>query len=187
MKNKPLHSQSGVAQPRSPPAPVEPKGQRDAYRTSPDSDAFDQFVKSQRDMFMQSRDIFSSQQQHEYRNQDSSKAKDYYSKDITDLGSSITGRDIGSDIFSDAKYAREVFDNNNAKRDPFGMTRDVSPKSRDSFGMPSSRDIGVVANTRDSFAVARQSFKKLDGDTDRRSSVASTMVSGEIFVFLRIR
>lgn len=132
---------------------------------------------------MHSRDMFSSsqQQQHDYRNQDSSKSKDYYSKDMTDLGSSITARDVGSDIFSDAKYAREVFENANAKRDPFGMARDVSPKSRDSFGMPSSRDIGVVANTRDSFAVARQSFKKLDGDADRRSSVASTMVSAREF------
>lgn len=146
-------SQSGVGQPRSPPAPVEPKGQRDVFRTSPDSDAFDQFVKNQRDMFMFS-------QSHD-------KSKDYFGKDMTDLGSSI--RD--SDIFNDSKYGR----------DPFGMTRDGSPKSRDSFGMPSSRDIGVVPNTRDSFAVARQSFKKLDGDPDRRSSVASTLVSSQIF------
>ena len=167
-----------MAQPRSPPAPVEPKGQRDVYRASPDSDAFDQFVKSQRDVFMQSRDVFDRSDYHDKsRGQDSAKAKDYYGKDLTDLGSSTMARDLGSDIFSDAKYAREVFETSNAKRDPFGMARDVSPKSRDSFGMPSSRDIGVVPNTRDSFAVTRQSFKKMDGDPDRRSSVASTMVS----------
>ncbi|XP_016845570.1 unconventional myosin-XV isoform X2 [Nasonia vitripennis] len=173
------NSQSGVAQPRSPPAPVEPKGQREVYRASPDSDAFDQFVKSQRDMFGQNRDMYSSQQQQH----ESKASKDYYGKDMTDLGGSTTTRnsdfdsrrDIGSDIFSEAKYARDVFESSNSKRDPFGMTRDVSPKSRDSFGMPSSRDIGVVPNTRDSFAVARQSFKKMDGDPDRRSSVASTM------------
>lgn len=161
---------------------MEPKGQREVYRTSPDSDAFDQFVKSQRDMFAQSRDMYNSQQQQQH---DSKASKDYYGKDMTDLGGSTitrnsdfdSRRDVGSDIFSEAKYAREVYESNNAKRDPFGMTRDVSPKSRDSFGMPSSRDIGVVANTRDSFAVARQSFKKMDGDPDRRSSVASTMVS----------
>lgn len=98
-------------------------------------------------MFNQSRDMFN------------------HGKDMTDVASSTT-RDFNSDIFADTKYSR----------DPFGMTRDVSPKSRDSFGMPSSRDIGVVANTRDSFAVARQSFKKMDGDNDRRSSVASTLV-----------
>lgn len=42
--------------------------------------------------------------------------------------------------------------------------------------MPSCpRDFGVVPNTRESFAVARQSFnKKLDREADRRSSVAST-------------
>ncbi|KAJ8681733.1 hypothetical protein QAD02_017525 [Eretmocerus hayati] len=135
------NSQSGVGQPRSPPAPVEPKGhqQYNNNRSSPDADAFEQFVKTQRD---------------------------YYGgngKDMTDVASSA--RD--SELFADAKYARE--------RDSFGMMRDVSPKSRDSFGMPSSRDIGVVPNTRDSFAVARQSFKKLDGDPDRRSSIASTM------------
>ncbi|OXU27998.1 hypothetical protein TSAR_007655 [Trichomalopsis sarcophagae] len=175
-----IENQSGVAQPRSPPAPVEPKGQREVYRASPDSDAFDQFVKSQRDMFGQNRDMYSSQQQQH----ESKASKDYYGKDMTDLGGSTTTRnsdfdsrrDIGSDIFSEAKYARDVFESSNSKRDPFGMTRDVSPKSRDSFGMPSSRDIGVVPNTRDSFAVARQSFKKMDGDADRRSSVASTMV-----------
>lgn len=169
-----------MPQPRSPPAPVEPKSQREVYRTSPDSDAFDQFVKSQRDMFGQNRDIYSSQQQQH----ESKASKDYYGKDMTDLGGSTTTRnsdfdsrrDIGSDIFSEAKYARDAFETSNSKRDPFGMTRDVSPKSRDSFGMPSSRDIGVVPNTRDSFAVARQSFKKMDGDPDRRSSVASTMV-----------
>lgn len=135
------------------------------FRTSPDSDAFDQFVKSQRDMFMTNRDRFSQD-----------KSKDYFGKDMTDLGSSMRernsdfdsrSRDVNSDIFNDTKYGR----------DPFGMTRDVSPKSRDSFGMPSSRDIGVVPNTRDSFAVARQSFRKLDGDPDRRSSIASTLVS----------
>ena len=131
-----------------PPAPIEPKN----FRNSPDSDAFDQFVKSQREAFLQSQ----------------------YGKDMTDLASSKdfdSRRDGNSDIFSDAKYAFE-----NIKRDPFGMARDVSPKSRDSFGMPSSRDIGVVPNTRDSFAVARQSFKKLEGDQDRRSSIASTLV-----------
>lgn len=146
---------------------MEPKGQRDVFRTSPDSDAFDQFVKNQRDMFMTNRDMFP--QSHD-------KSKDYFGKDMTDLGSSMRernsdfdsrSRDVNSDIFNDTKYGR----------DPFGMTRDGSPKSRDSFGMPSSRDIGVVPNTRDSFAVARQSFKKLDGDPDRRSSVASTLVS----------
>ncbi|XP_058797715.1 unconventional myosin-XV [Phymastichus coffea] len=136
------NSLPGVPQPRSPPAPVEPK----AFRASPDSEAYDAFVKSQRDMFNQSRDMFN------------------HGKDMTDLASSTT-RDFNSDIFADTKYSR----------DPFGMARDVSPKSRDSFGMPSSRDIGVVANTRDSFAVARQSFKKMDGDPDRRSSVASTL------------
>lgn len=121
-------------QTRSPPAPVEPKN-RDVFRTSPDSDQF---------MY-------------------NHKAKDFYGKDLTDLGSPIRE----TDIFGDSKYSR----------DSFGMIRDLSPKSRDSFGMPSARDIGVVANTRDSFANARQSFKKLEGDTDRRSSVASTMVN----------
>lgn len=162
------------------------------FRSSPDSDTFDHFAKNQRDMFSQSRDIFASQQHlrqnHEFqtdydksRMQDS-KSKDYYGKDSTDLASSMrdrnsdfdSRRDMNSDIFSEAKYAREIFENNNSKRDPFGMTRDVSPKSRDSFGMPSPRDFGVVPNTRDSFAVARQSFKKLDSEIDRRSSVAST-------------
>ncbi|XP_023316209.1 unconventional myosin-XV isoform X2 [Trichogramma pretiosum] len=142
------NGQSGLGQPRSPPAPVEPK----TFRTLPDSDAFDQFAKSHREAFMQNHP---------------------YGKDLIDIASSKdfdSRRDGSSDIFSDAKYAFE-----NVKRDPFGMARDMSPKSRDSFGMPSSRDIGVVPNTRDSFAVARQSFKKMDGDADRRSSVASTL------------
>ncbi|XP_043471659.1 unconventional myosin-XV [Leptopilina heterotoma] len=182
------NSQSGVPQPKSPPAPVEPKN-RDMFRSSPDSDTFDHFAKNQRDMFSQSRDIFASQQHlrdnHEYRNESriqESKSKDYFGKDSTDLASSTrdrnsdfdSRRDMNSDIFSEAKYAREIFENNNAKRDPFGMTRDVSPKSRDSFGMPSPRDFGVVPNTRESFTVTRQSFKKMDNDIDRRSSIAST-------------
>lgn len=183
-------SQSGVPQPRSPPAPVEPKT-RDSFRTSPDSEAFDHFSKTQRDMFSQSRDIFASQQHlresHEYRNDfDKSrlsdpKSKDFYGKDSTDMASSArdrssdfdSRRDLNSDIF-DPKYARDIFENTSSKRDPFGMARDVSPKSRDSFGMPSSRDFGLMPNTRESFAAARQSFKKLDRDLDRRSSVAST-------------
>lgn len=128
-------------------------------------------------MFSQSRDIFTSQQQlrdsHEYRSDfekprsQDSKSKDFYGKDSTDLASSI--RDMNSDIF-DHKY---MFENSNAKRDPFGMTRDVSPKSGDSFGMPSPRDFGVVPNTRESFVNARQSFKKLDHEADRRSSVTT--------------
>ncbi|XP_076621991.1 unconventional myosin 10A isoform X1 [Colletes latitarsis] len=185
------NSQSGVPQPRSPPAPVEPKA-RDSFRTSPDSEAFDHFSKSQRDMFSHSRDIFASQQHlrenHEYRNDfdksrslQDQKSKDFYGKDSTDLASSArdrnsdfdSRRDLNSDIF-DPKYAREIFENSSSKRDPFGMTRDVSPKSRDSFGMPSSRDFGVMPNTRESFAAVRQSFKKMDREVDRRSSVAST-------------
>ncbi|XP_076390888.1 unconventional myosin 10A isoform X2 [Megachile rotundata] len=183
------NSQSGIAQPRSPPAPVEPKS-RDSFRTSPDSEAFDHFAKSQRDMFSQSRDIFASQQHlrenHEYRNdfdksRQDQKSKDFYGKDSTDLASSArdrssdfdSRRDLNSDIF-DPKYARDIFENTSSKRDPFGMTRDVSPKSRDSFGMPSSRDFGVMPNTRESFVAARQSFKKLDREVDRRSSIAST-------------
>ncbi|XP_029046871.1 unconventional myosin-XV isoform X2 [Osmia bicornis bicornis] len=184
------NSQSGVAQPRSPPAPVEPKA-RDSFRASPDSEAFDHFAKNQRDMFSQSRDIFASQQHlrenHEYRNDfeksrsQDQKSKDFYGKDSTDLASSArdrssdfdSRRDLNSDIF-DPKYARDIFENSNSKRDPFGMTRDVSPKSRDSFGMPSSRDFGVMPNTRESFVAARQSFKKLDREVDRRSSIAST-------------
>lgn len=105
------------------------------FRSSPDSDTFDHFPKNQRDMFSQSRDLFASQQHlrenHEYRIQDSKK-------------------DLGSDI-SDSKYGR----------DPFGLTRDVSPKSRDSFGMISARDFGVVPNTRESFAAARQNYKRM--------------------------
>ncbi|XP_033197728.1 unconventional myosin 10A isoform X1 [Bombus vancouverensis nearcticus] len=184
------NSQSGVPQPRSPPAPVEPKA-RDSFRTSPDSEAFEHFSKTQRDMFSQSRDIFASQQHlretHEYRNDfdksrsQDQKSKDFYGKDSTDLASSArdrssdfdSRRDLNSDIF-DPKYARDIFENTSSKRDPFGMTRDVSPKSRDSFGMPSSRDFGLMPNTRESFAAVRQSFKKLDRDVDRRSSVAST-------------
>jgi len=131
-------------------------------------------------MFSQSRDIFASQQhlRDEYRGDfdkvrvQDGKSKDFYGKDSTDLASSVRERnsDLNSDLF-DSKYA---FDGSNGKRDPFGMTRDVSPKSRDSFGMPSPRDFGVIPNTRDSFTVARQSFSKLDQDMDRRSSVAST-------------
>lgn len=180
-----VFSQSGVPQPRSPPAPVEPKS-RDSFRMSPDSEAFDHFPKSQ--MFSQSRDIFASQQHlrdnHDYRNDfeksrvQDAKTKDFYGKDSTDLASSArdrssdfdSHRDLNSELF-DSKYA---FDGSNGKRDPFNMARDVSPKSRDSFGMPSPRDFGVVPNTRESFTVARQSFKKLDRETDRRSSVAST-------------
>ncbi|KAK2585066.1 hypothetical protein KPH14_008582 [Odynerus spinipes] len=184
------NSQSGVPQPKSPPAPIEPKT-RESFRTSPDSDSFDHFPKNQRDMFSQSRDIFASQQHlresHEYRNDydksrssQDQKSKDFYGKDSTDLASSRdrisdfdSRRDLNSDIF-DPKYARDVFENSSPKRDPFGMTRDVSPKSRDSFGMPSPRDFGVVPNTRESFSAVRQSFKKLDHEVDRRSSVAST-------------
>ncbi|XP_012225060.2 unconventional myosin-XV isoform X1 [Linepithema humile] len=176
------NSQSGVPQPRSPPAPIEPKT-RDSFRTSPDSETFDHFSKNQ--MFSQSRDIFASQQHlrdnHDYRNDfdkiraQDVKSKDFYGKDSTDLASSArdrssdfdSRRDLNSELF-DSKYA---FDGSNGKRDPFSMTRDVSPKSRDSFGMPSPRDFGVIPNTRESFTVARQSFNKLD---DRRSSVAST-------------
>ncbi|XP_039312298.1 unconventional myosin-XV [Solenopsis invicta] len=179
------NSQSGVPQPRSPPAPIEPKT-RDSFRTSPDSEAYDHFPKNQ--MFSQSRDIFASQQHlrdgHDYRNDfdkaraQDIKSKDFYGKDSTDLASSArdrssdfdSRRDLSSELF-DSKYA---FDGSTGKRDPFGMTRDVSPKSRDSFGMPSPRDFGVIPNTRESFTVARQSFNKLDRDVDRRSSVAST-------------
>ncbi|EGI59287.1 Myosin-XV, partial [Acromyrmex echinatior] len=179
------NSQSGVPQPRSPPAPIEPKT-RDSFRTSPDSETYDHFSKNQ--MFSQSRDIFASQQHlregHDYRNDfdkiraQDAKSKDFYSKDSTDLASSTrdhnsdfdSRRDLNSELF-DSKYA---FDGSTGKRDPFGMTRDVSPKSRDSFGMPSPRDFGVIPNTRESFTVARQSFNKLDRDVDRRSSVAST-------------
>lgn len=182
MANLFISSQSGVPQPRSPPAPIEPKT-RDSFRTSPDSETFDHFSKSQ--MFSQSRDIFASQQHlrdnHDYRNDfdkiraQDIKSKDFYGKDSTDLASSArdrssdfdSRRDLNSELF-DSKYA---FDGSNGKRDPFSMTRDVSPKSRDSFGMPSPRDFGVIPNTRESFTVARQSFNKLD---DRRSSVAST-------------
>ncbi|EFN63513.1 Myosin-XV [Camponotus floridanus] len=179
------NSQSGVPQPRSPPAPIEPK--RDSFRTSPDSETFDHFSKSQ--MFSQSRDIFASQQHlrdnhSDYRNDyeksraQDAKSKDFYGKDSTDLASLArdrssdfdSRRDLGSELF-DSKYA---FDGSNGKRDHFVMTRDVSPKSRDSFGMPSPRDFGVIPNTRESFTVARQSFNKLDRDLDRRSSVAST-------------
>ncbi|KAG5317858.1 MYO15 protein, partial [Pseudoatta argentina] len=178
------NSQSGVPQPRSPPAPIEPKT-RDSFRTSPDSETYDHFSKNQ--MFSQSRDIFASQQHlregHDYRNDfdkiraQDAKSKDFYSKDSTDLASSTrdhnsdfdSRRDLNSELF-DSKYA---FDGLTGKRDPFGMTRDVSPKSRDSFGMPSPRDFGVIPNTRESFTVARQSFNKLDRDVDRRSSVAS--------------
>lgn len=178
-------SQSGVPQPRSPPAPIEPK--RDSFRTSPDSETFDHFSKSQ--MFSQSRDIFASQQHlrdnhSDYRNDyeksraQDAKSKDFYGKDSTDLASLArdrssdfdSRRDLGSELF-DSKYA---FDGSNGKRDHFVMTRDVSPKSRDSFGMPSPRDFGVIPNTRESFTVARQSFNKLDRELDRRSSVAST-------------
>ncbi|XP_018313716.1 unconventional myosin-XV isoform X1 [Mycetomoellerius zeteki] len=179
------NSQSGVPQPRSPPAPIEPKT-RDSFRTSPDSETYDHFSKNQ--MFSQSRDIFASQQHlrdgHDYRNDfdqvraQDAKSKDFYSKDSIDLASSVrdrnsdfdSRRDLNSELF-DSKYA---FDGSAGKRDPFGMTRDVSPKSRDSFGMPSPRDFGVIPNTRESFSVARQSFNKLDRDVDRRSSVAST-------------
>ncbi|XP_018402219.1 PREDICTED: unconventional myosin-XV [Cyphomyrmex costatus] len=179
------NSQSGVPQPRSPPAPIEPKT-RDSFRTSPDSETYDHFSKNQ--MFSQSRDIFASQQHlrdgHDYRNDfdkirvQDVKSKDFYSKDSTDLASSMrdrnsdfdSRRDLNSELF-DSKYA---FDGSIGKRDPFGMTRDVSPKSRDSFGMPSPRDFGVIPNTRESFTVTRQSFNKLDRDADRRSSIAST-------------
>ncbi|XP_020280008.1 unconventional myosin-XV isoform X2 [Pseudomyrmex gracilis] len=179
------NSQSGVPQPRSPPAPIEPKT-RDSFRTSPDSEVFDHFSKSQ--MFSQSRDVFVTQQHlrdsHDYRHEyekcraQDVKSKDFYSKDSTDMASSArdrssdfdSRRDLNSEIF-DSKYA---FDGSNGKRDPFGMTRDVSPKSRDSFGMPSPRDFGVIPNTRESFTVARHSFNKLDQEAERRSSVAST-------------
>ncbi|XP_043281933.1 unconventional myosin-XV isoform X2 [Venturia canescens] len=190
------NSQSGVAQPRSPPAPVEPKlRESNNVRSSPDSESTDNFPKNQHDMFSQSRDIFASQQHlresdhrldyNESNNMQRSidqKSKDYYGKDSTDVGSTTRGdrsldfdsRRDHSDIIFDPKFARDMFENGNSKRDSFGMTRDLSPKSRDSFGMPSSREFGVVANTRESFVVARQSFKKLDNDHDRRSSVAST-------------
>lgn len=146
-------------------------------------------------MFSQSRDLFASQQhlrENEHRldyNESSNmqrsndaKSKDYYGKDSTDVGSTTRGdrsldfdsRRDHSDIIFDPKFARDMFENRNSKRDSFGMTRDLSPKSRDSFGMPSSREFGVVANTRESFVVARQSFRKLDNEHDRRSSVAST-------------
>lgn len=187
-----------MPQPRSPPAPVEPKSRENNVRTSPDSDGHDHFPKNQHDMFSQSRDIFASQQHlresHELRmdynienNNKSSrsqdlKSKDYYGKDSTDVGSTTRGdrssdfdsRRDHSDIIFDPKFARDMFEHTNSKRDSFGMSRDLSPKSRDSFGMPSSREFGVVANTRESFVVARQSFKKMDHDIDRRSSVAST-------------
>ncbi|XP_074098878.1 unconventional myosin 10A [Cotesia typhae] len=168
------NSQSGVPQPRSPPAPVEPKN-RDNFRTSPDSDTHDHFSKNQ-NMFSQSRDIFASQK-HLREGQDRDQnSKDYYSKDSTDIGSTTHGdfdsrRDANSDIF-DPKYSRDLYEN--SKRDSFGMMRDLSPKSRDSFGLPSTREFGVVPNTRESFVVARQSFKKLDHDMERRSSIAST-------------
>ncbi|XP_048509561.1 uncharacterized protein LOC105693576 isoform X2 [Athalia rosae] len=190
------HSQSGVPQPRSPPAPVEPKN-RDVFRGSPESDMFDHSPKNQRDMFSQSRDLFASQQHlretHEYRSQYEN-GKNFYGKDSTDMASSTrdnrsadfdSRKDVSSDIFEPASpkspygrdvysTGRDIFDSANAKRDSFGMMRDVSPKSRDSFGMPSSRDFGVVPNTRDSFAVQRQGYKRLDREAERRSSVAST-------------
>lgn len=118
---------------RSPPAPVEPKA-RDSFRTSPDSESFDHFSKNQRDMFSHSRDIFASQQHlrenHDYRNDfdksrsQDQKSKDYYGKDSTDLASSArdrssdfdSRRDLNSDIF-DPKYARDIFENSNSKRD----------------------------------------------------------------------
>ncbi|KAK0083093.1 hypothetical protein PV325_009335 [Microctonus aethiopoides] len=175
------NSQSGVPQPRSPPAPVEPKN-RDNFRRSPDSDTHEHFSNSQ-NMFSQSRDLFASQQHlrdsHE-GHRDQKLSKDFYGKDSIDVGSSTRGdrssdfdsrRELNSDIF-DSKYSRDMFDN--SKRDSFGMVRDLSPKSRDSFGLPSTREFGVVPNTRESFVVARQSYKKLDHDIDRRSSVAST-------------
>lgn len=176
-----IFSQSGVPQPRSPPAPVEPKN-RDNFRRSPDSDTHEHFSNSQ-NMFSQSRDLFASQKHlrdsHE-DHRDQKLSKDFYGKDSIDVGSSTRGdrssdfdsrREINSDIF-DSKYSRDMFDN--SKRDSFGMVRDLSPKSRDSFGLPSTREFGVVPNTRESFVVARQSYKKLDHDIDRRSSVAST-------------
>ena len=146
-------SQSGVPQPRSPPAPVEPKN-RDMFRSSPDSD-FDHFPKNRNDMFSQSRDLFASQQHlrenHEYRMQEiKNNGRDKSSLDFD------SRRDLGSDI-----CGRDVFDHSNSKRDPFGMARDVSPKSRDSFGMISARDFGVVPNTRESFAAARQNYKRM--------------------------
>ncbi|XP_046586212.1 unconventional myosin-XV isoform X1 [Neodiprion lecontei] len=190
------HSQSGVPQPRSPPAPVEPKS-REVFRGSPESDMFDHSPKNQRDMFSQSRDLFASQQHlresQEYRTQYEN-GKSFYGKDSTDMASSTrdnrsadfdSRKDVTSDLFdavsSKTPYGRDayssgrdIFDTTNAKRDSFGMMRDVSPKSRDSFGMPSSRDFGVVPNTRDSFAAQRQGFKRLDREAERRSSVAST-------------
>lgn len=183
-----------MPQPRSPPAPVEPKN-RDVFRGSPESDMFDHSPKNQRDMFSQSRDLFASQQHlretHEYRTQYEN-GKNFYGKDSTDMASSTrdnrsadydSRKDGTSDIFDSVTsknpygrdvYSRDIFDSSNAKRDSFGMMRDVSPKSRDSFGMPTSRDFGVVPNTRDSFAVQRQNFKRLDREVERRSSVAST-------------
>ncbi|XP_044008895.1 unconventional myosin-XV [Aphidius gifuensis] len=172
------NSQSGVPQPRSPPAPIEPKNNRENYRTSPDSDVtHDHFTKNL-NMFSQSRDIFASQQH--LRDGQEQKTKDIYGKDNTDMTSTTrcsdrnsdfdSRRDLNSDIFD--KYSRDIFDN--SKRDSFGMVRDLSPKSRDSFGIPSSREFGVVPNTRESFVVARQSFKKIENDTDRRLSIAST-------------
>lgn len=160
---------------------------------------FDHSPKNQRDMFSQSRDLFASQQHlrdtHEYRTQYDN-GKNFYGKDSTDIASSTrenrsadfdSRKDVASDIFDglsgtknpygrDAySSSRDIFDSGNAKRDSFGMMRDLSPKSRDSFGMPSSRDFGVVPNTRDSFAAQRsQGFKRLDREAERRSSVAST-------------
>lgn len=134
-------------------------------------------------MFSQSRDIFASQQHlRDGRDGQDNKSKDIYGKDHTDMTSTTRGdrvsssdfdsrRDLNSDIFD--KYSRDIhFDN--TKRDSFGMVRDLSPKSRDSFGIPMTREFGVVPNTRDSFVVARQSFKKIDNDIEGRSSIAST-------------
>ncbi|XP_023288541.1 unconventional myosin-XV [Orussus abietinus] len=169
-------SQSGVA----PPTPVEPKT-REAFHASPTSDLYEHYPKSH-----YQRDVYPGQETDKPR-RTADKAKDFYGKDSTDLGSSMrdrssdfdSRRDTSSEIF-EQKYARDLgFEQSNGrvtpKRDAFGMARDVSPRSRDSFGMPSTREFGVVPDTRDSFAATRQTYKKIDpADTDRRSSVAST-------------
>lgn len=169
-----IFSQSGVSQPRSPPAPIEPKN-RDSFHISPDYNIHDHFSKNH-NMFSQSRDLFTSHQHirdGQDHHREGKKSKDYYGKDSTDMASSDfdSRRDLNSDIF-DTKYSKDMFES--SKRDSFGMVRDLSPKSRDSFGLPSTREFGVVPNTREPFVVARQNYKKLDDDVDRRSSIAST-------------
>ncbi|XP_011310328.1 unconventional myosin-XV [Fopius arisanus] len=156
---------SGLLSSQLLPPSIEPKNNRDNFHSSPDAESHNHFNNP--NMFSQSRDIFALQH----------KSKKSHGKDTADLGSTTKDdrscdfdlhRDLNSDIFD--KFSRDMFDS--GKRDSFRTSRDLSPKSRDSFGLPSSREFGVVPNTRESFVVARQSFKKIEAD--RRSSIAST-------------